>query len=68
MHIKSYTLAFALTVILGASSAVAATREKTEPGVNRGSNEPNVIVRVINAIKRRVVRITGDTIIVTPPA
>ena len=67
MRIKSYTLALALSVVVSVSSAHAATREKAEPGINRGPQEPNVIVRVVEAIKRRLAHIAGDTIIVTPP-
>ncbi len=66
---KSFTLALALTTILATSSAVAATRPpKSQAREIDGNREPNVIIRMIDAIKRHLPHISGDDIIVNPPA
>jgi|GEM_PF-3504704 len=66
---KSFTLALALTTVLAASSAVAATRPaKTQSREIDNPREPNIIVRLIDTIKRHLPHISGDDIIVNPPA
>jgi hypothetical protein len=65
---KSFTLALVLTTTLAAtSSALAASRPAAQPQSREidGAREPNVIVRVIDAIKKRVHSL-GDGIIVPP--
>lgn len=65
---KSFTLALALTTALATSSALAAARPaKSQAREIDGAREPNVIVRLIEAIKRHLPHIAGDDIIVNPP-
>jgi hypothetical protein len=65
---KSFTITLALTAILTASSALAATRpaKTTESRDDRGPRDPNVIIRIIDTIKRHVVH-AMDGVIVNPP-
>lgn len=65
--LKSFTLALALTTVLSASSAAAATHlAKTQSRDDHGPAEPNPIVRLINSIKHRLAHIY-DGIVVNPP-
>jgi len=59
---NSFALALALTTVLTASSAVAAARNVKSP-----TDGPNVIVRIIESIKKHVVHAL-DGVISNPPS
>jgi len=61
---NSFAVALALTTVLTASSALAAARTPNSP--DTGDRSPNVIVRIIESIKKHVVHAL-DGVISNPP-
>ena len=64
MRIKSLVLSLVLATVVATSAFAAQERNQSR---DRGPQEPTLITRIIDAIKRHIVRTQDEVITIPPP-